>query len=426
MNFSRVKVSFSADLIGSGTTPLSNNANYYEKGSINWLMTGDLNDGDILNTRRKITLNALDQYPTLRQYPKNCLVIAMYGATIGKLGLLKISSTVNQAACVIQFSETHDPKFWFYLFLSKREFILSLSCGGGQPNISKETVKSLRFNVPNLIKDQILISKYLDKKTEMIDSLIKKIETKIELLKEQKTILINQLVTKGLDQNAEMKDSGIEWIGIIPKPWEVKKFSWVCFFQEGPGLRNWQFVDKGIPVVCVTNITPEGLNFEKYKRNISSEEYLKIYKHFTVQDNDLLLASSGNSFGKICQYQGEFNFKFILNTSTIRIHSLDEEIIKTKYIKFVIQSDVFQNQIKVLITGSAQPNFGPTHLNQVKISVPSIKEQEEIILILENRLEITSKLIFNQEKKITLLNEYRQSLISSVVTGKIPITEDML
>ena len=79
-----------------------------------------------------------------------------------------------------------------------------------------------------------------------------------------------------------------------------------------------------------------------------------------------------------------------------------------------------------MITGAAQPNFGPTHLNQVKVSIPDIKEQEEIVSYLEKRLNLITKLIKKESKKLTLINEYRQSLISSVVTGKIRITEDMI
>ena len=92
----------------------------------------------------------------------------------------------------------------------------------------------------------------------------------------------------------EYKDSNIEWIGEIPEHWDVRKMKNLIFFQEGPGLRNWQFTDDGIKVICVTNITEEGIDFSNYKKFISEEEYKQIYQHFTVNKGDLLLSSSGN------------------------------------------------------------------------------------------------------------------------------------
>jgi len=138
------------------------------------------------------------------------------------------------------------------------------------------------------------------------------------------------------------------------------------------------------------------------------------------------MASSGNSFGKICSYDGEFDFRFILNTSTIRLHSLDENQILTSYIKLIVQSEIFQNQIRILITGAAQPNFGPTHLSQIRIPIPPIDEQKSILLKTENTISNVEKMIDKEICRINLLVEYQNSLISSIVTGKVRVTEDMV
>lgn len=318
------------------------------------------------------------------------------------------------------------PKFayWFYYDLYKKEIYNSIG-SGVRSSLTSSDLLELELPIPPL-NEQKIISSYLDKKTTEIDTLINKIERRIELLKEQRTSLINQYVTKGLDPNVEMKDSGVEWVGEMPNHWAVKKLPWVCYFQEGPGLRNWQFTDNGVPVVCVTNITPDGLTFEKYQRYISEEEYNLSYKHFTVEDGDLLMASSGNSFGKICSYEGEFDFRFILNTSTIRLHSLDENQILTSFIKLIIQSEIFQNQIRILITGAAQPNFGPTHLSQIRIPIPSIEEQKSILSKTKNKISNVEKMIDKEICRIKLFSEYRNSLISSAITGKVRVTEEMI
>ena len=121
------KISRAFDIIGSGTTPSTNDVTYYSNPQINWLNTGDLNDGIISHTSKKITQKAFDEHSSLRIYPKESVVIAMYGATIGKLGYLGIETATNQACCVINDSKTINQKYLFYFLLSSKEHIISLS-----------------------------------------------------------------------------------------------------------------------------------------------------------------------------------------------------------------------------------------------------------------------------------------------------------
>lgn len=188
------KITYITTRIGSGATPKSDNKRYYSNGTIPWLVTGDLIDSRISEVTNQITPLAIDEYSTLKIWPSHSLVIAMYGATIGKLGLLNFPSTVNQACCVCVFTSDNSPKYWFYAMLASRMRILSMSYGGGQPNISQDLLKSLRFASPPLC-NQTQISQFLDKKTSQIDSLIEKLERKIELHKEYRQSLISNVVT---------------------------------------------------------------------------------------------------------------------------------------------------------------------------------------------------------------------------------------
>ncbi len=187
------KISYCFKTIGSGTTPKSNNPDYYN-GDFNWLQTGDLNDGIIVNTSKKITQKALDDYTTLRFYPIGSVVIAMYGATIGKLGLLNIETTTNQACCALANPKNVDSKFVFYWFLSVRQEIISLSYGGGQPNINQEQIKNLKLQVPPP-EEQKAIVNYIEKEIARINAKVEKTKKLIELLEEYKQALISELVT---------------------------------------------------------------------------------------------------------------------------------------------------------------------------------------------------------------------------------------
>lgn len=179
--------------IGSGSTPSSSNPIYYD-GNINWLQTGDLNDRVINSTSKKITEKALRDYGILKLYPSNSLVIALYGATIGKIGLLNIETTTNQACCVLSELNNNEIKYFYYFFLCAKKSLIQLSKGGGQPNISQNTIRNLRLTLPPK-NEQISILDYLDIKCNKIFSLTDKYEAQIERLKEYKTILINQAVT---------------------------------------------------------------------------------------------------------------------------------------------------------------------------------------------------------------------------------------
>ena len=195
------KISRSFKTIGSGTTPTAGSEEYYTNGTINWINTGDLNDGILSSCKKKITELAFDKFSTLKIYPKGTLLIAMYGATIGKTAILDFEACTNQACCALADSKIFHSKYVFYWFLSSKTDIINLSYGGGQPNISQEIIRFLKLPFPT-IPEQTAIAEYLDEKTAQIDKLIANKLRLIELLKEERTAIINQAVTRGINPHA--------------------------------------------------------------------------------------------------------------------------------------------------------------------------------------------------------------------------------
>ena len=179
---------------GSGTTPPSGDQTYYDDNGFYWLQTGDLNDSIIVDTSKKISKKAMDEFSTLKGYPVNSLVIAMYGATIGKMGYLRINTTTNQACCVLTKPIGNNSQYLFYQFLTMKQFIVSLSTGGGQPNINQDIVRFLMLCIPPL-SEQIAISKYLDDETTQIDNILINIGEQINKLSQLRKTLINDVVT---------------------------------------------------------------------------------------------------------------------------------------------------------------------------------------------------------------------------------------
>jgi type I restriction enzyme, S subunit len=166
----------------------------------------------------------------------------------------------------------------------------------------------------------------------------------------------------------------------IPNSWSWVSFKEVVFFQEGPGIRNWQFTDKGIKLLNVSNILSNGnldfLNSDKY---VSTDEFLEKYTHFEITDGDLLFASSGGSWGKASWYvnPGHPGFRVMLNTSTIRLRFFDERF-EPEYLCYFLKTDYFRQQLSIQLVG-IQPNFGSTHLSRIYIPIPPLAEQHRIV-----------------------------------------------
>ena len=200
------------------------------------------------------------------------------------------------------------------------------------------------------------------------------------------------------------------------KDWEFKKLPELIWFQEGPGLRNWQFTDKGIKVINITNLVEGYLDLTKTLRYISLEEFDKMYKHFEIDSGDVVMASSGNSYCKTSIVR-DVDLPLVMNTSVIRFKPKDSYDFKFMFI--YLKSYLFKEQIDLLITGGAQPNFGPFHLNKIDLPFPEIKEQKAVAQILSDMdLEIEAL-----EIQIQKTQDLKQGMMQELLTGKIRLVK---
>lgn len=188
-------------LIGSGTTPSSDNISYYEDGTIPWVNSGDLySESKFLSIASKnVTNKAITEYSVLKIYPVNSIVIAMYGASIGNLAIIKIPSCCNQACCCLsEIDQRLEIDYAYYLFKVCKSTLIEKSKGGGQSNISQEIIKQTWLPLPPK-EEQIVISQYLDKQEEKFQKMITSINSEIDLLHEYRTSLISDVVTGKVD-----------------------------------------------------------------------------------------------------------------------------------------------------------------------------------------------------------------------------------
>lgn len=347
-------------------------------------------------------------------------LIDLQNIRTSRVGLVPCTGIVSPAyirLCVTEGRLLPRYAYWYFFRLYALNVFNELG-GGVRQTLGAEDLLSLQIVVP-AVSEQHAICAFLDRETAKIDALIAEQESLIELLREKRQAVISHAVTKGLRPDVPMKSSGVEWLGEVPQAWTVSKLGRVIFLQEGPGLRNWQFTDEGTRVICVTNITDQGIDFSRLAKFISIDEYRSSYQHFTVHAGDVLLSSSGNSWGKVAVYEGEE--AVILNTSTIRLNSGDDTKVIRDYIVLLLQSDAVREQLSLAMTGSCQPNFGPTHLSGVMVAIPSQEEQGAIVECLAADLSILDTLTAETQRSISLLQERRSALISAAVTGQIDV-----
>jgi type I restriction enzyme S subunit len=170
-----------------------------------------------------------------------------------------------------------------------------------------------------------------------------------------------------------------------PRNWNIVKISDVLFYQEGPGVRKHQFRDEGVKLLNGGNINDGYINLNKTKKYISEEEAYGKYSHFLINEGDLLIACSGivveNFHNKIAFVEKE-HLPLCLNTSTMRFNKLNDDEIDLIYFKYFLQTKIFTSQLRRLITGSAQLNFGPSHIRKIDLLLPPLVTQKKIAVIL--------------------------------------------
>ena len=181
-------------------------------------------------------------------------------------------------------------------------------------------------------------------------------------------------------------------------------FPEVVWFQEGPGVRNTQYTDSGVKLLNVANLVDGRVDLSNTDRYISEEEAYGKYKHFLVDDGDFIIASSGikvEYFDKKMGFVSGAQLPLCMNTSTIRFKVLDKNILDVRYFMYFLKTDQFKQQLSREITGSAQLNFGPSHLKKMHLPLIDLTEQRKIAAVLDK----VSDLIAKRHQQLTKLDE---------------------
>jgi len=285
---------------------------------------------------------------------------------------------------------------------------------GLRQNLDFGDIKRMPVLVPPT-SDQLAIVRFLNHAERQIAHYIRAKQKLTKLLDEQKQAIIHRAVTRGLDPNAPLKPSGLPSFGSIPQSWEIVPFKRRVAFQEGPGIMAVDFRDRGIPLLRISCLDGEAASL-KSCNYLDPEMVDKRWGHFRVQAGDYLLSASAST-GKICLATNVVEGA-IPYTGIIRLWPKTPQV-SMQYIKHLIGSRPFQDQLDIAKSGVAIEHFGPTHLKQIAVALPPYAEQNAIVEFVTDATSGFDKARASIAEEIALIRQFRTRLITDVVTGKL-------
>jgi type I restriction enzyme S subunit len=334
-------------------------------------------------------------------------VKAKNGALSSTMAVLKIDET------------TVERNFVWYLFKALEPIIQSDTIGMGIPHVDGGNLKRQCLFIPS-IEEQTSIASYLDTKTAQIDTLIKKKEELLTLLQKKRQAIISEAVTRGLNKKAPTKPSGIDWLGDIPAHWQVKKLKYLVS-KIGSGVTPTggaeNYLDEGVPLLRSQNVYNEGLRLDDVA--FISQETHDDMSNTKVQPGDVLLNITGASIGRSFYFDGSLEEANV--NQHVCIVRPNQELLETRYLHFVLISNIGQLQIDLSQTGANREGLNNFQLGNFTIAFPSTDEQNKIVKELDNSLNQIDKCNNEITEQIEKLKAYRQSLIAEVVTGKVKV-----
>ena len=353
-------------------------------------------------------------------YPNDIILNSM-NVVIGSVGLSSYFGAISPVYYALYSKENSNIKFYNYIFQTS---VFQNSLKGLGNGILEIRMRIPMSNLNNVflplppLNEQKEIAEFLDKKCEIIDKRLSNLERKIKSLKEYKKSLISECVTKGLNpKNMEFKDSGIPWIGQIPKHWKISKIKYECFLKGRigwQGLTTAEYIEEGAYLVTGVDFLNGNIDWQNCVR--VSEWRFNQAPEIQIKNNDLLITKDG-TVGKIALTK-DTPKQATLNSGVMLIRPKNKNYYE-KFLFYILSSDQFWLWFSYINSG----NTTIIHLYQnsfdnFSFTIPPLNEQKEIAEFLDKKCEKIDRLNENYTKQITALKEYKKSLIYECVTGK--------
>lgn len=408
INWKCSKVKFCFSLV-NGSTPDSSDYDCWD-GDIRWITPADMSDtGTISQGERFITKYGYNSCGTTL-LPAGSIVISSR-APIGKINITTAELCTNQGCKSL--IRTADNRYFYYLFLAGQNELSLLGRGTTFLELSTYDLNEFGIVIP-AEDEQKAIADFLDKECAQIDSINADLEKQIELLQQYKKSLITETVTKGLDKSVPMKDSGVEWIGEIPNTWDCKKMKYVISepLQYGANEAGDDYKEDYPRYIRITDITEENSLKDDGKLSLSPD----IAKPYLLKDGDLLFARSGATVGKTFYYTS--NYGTCAFAGYLIKARFNQDKMNPKFVYYTTLGIGYENWKNTVFTQATIQNIGADKYAQLYITVPSMKEQNEIIAYLDTQCKAIDDVIHSKYQQLSTIQEHKKSLIYEYVTGK--------
>jgi type I restriction enzyme S subunit len=393
----------------SGGTPSRQKSSYYN-GNIPWVKSGELDKGLILDTEEKISEEAIKN-SSAKVFPKGTLLIALYGATIGKLAFLGIDAATNQAVCGIYKNENIDSNFLFNFLFYKKPSLVKQGIGGAQPNISQGILKNLELPIPPLPEQVAIVAK--------IEELLSELENgKQQLLTAQQQLKVyRQSLLKwafeGKLTNKNLKD------GELPKGWKWVKFGSIFNGTPKNGLyKPSTEYGSGIPILRIDGFYDGVIvNDYEYKRVRISNEELSKYK-LSIDDIVVNRVNSMSHLGK-CGLLKSLKEPTVFESNVMKIQ-INKDLALPRYISNYLAS---LRGLKELTKNAKhavnQASINQTDVSNVIIPLAPLQEQQLIVSELESKLTVCDKIEETISQSLLQAETLRQSILKKAFEGKL-------
>ncbi|WP_228008402.1 restriction endonuclease subunit S [Microcystis aeruginosa] len=396
---------------GASPRPIDNPSFFDDDGAYSWVRISDVTASNKYLETSEQKLSELGKSKSIALEPGELFVSIC--ATVGKPIITNIKCCIHDGFVYFPFLK-ENREYLFYIF-SGGELYKGLGKQGTQLNLNTEIIGDIKLPIPPLPEQQ-KIAEFLDQETSKIDKLITKKERLIELLKEKRTALISHAVTKGLNPDVPMKDSGVEWLGEIPEHWENWKISH-AFQKIGsgttPSTNRYDYYDGDVPWI----------NTSELRENIITDTSVKITNKALLDNSVLNLYSPGTLL--IAMYGATIGRLGILGITACTNQACcalaNPILLDTKFVFYWLW--MRRNELIILSSGGGQPNINQEKIRSIKIPAPPLPEQQKIAEFLDRETSKIDNLITKTRTSIDHLKEYRTALISAAVTGKIDVRE---
>jgi len=317
-----------------------------------------------------------------------------------------------------ELNEAFDAKYLHYLALTIQ--FSRYSTNTALPSMTQEHLSNYKFSVPKAESERKKITEFLDLETAKIDNLIDKQQQLIELLKEKRQAVISHAVTKGLNPDVPMKDSGVEWLGDVPEHWEVKRIKHFGKVIGGFAFKSTDFTDEGYPVIKISNVSH--LSFDWGDSSFLPPSFSFTHKEYLAPNGALVFAMTRPVIS------GGIKVTLLDDDSAPLVNQrVGFMMVRSKnmarYILISTQSSAFLAHFVNNMTVTNQPNISSEGIESIYLPVPPMNEISRILLYVDRMNESYNQLIDRALLQVSLLQERRTALISAAVTGKIDVRD---